>query len=497
MERRSLFSLAPCVVMIVSCVGVPKVDGTGDVSFELYDISSYRLAEEQLEISPKAVLSLPEPSLTVPKTPSVSLEIMDAPVSGIRAQRVLGLPLPPVLASRAQAGSGPAVPQTNAAEQTQTGKGTQTSMDGSGAAAARTSTVDAAPVTRQESAAAARAPAVTRAPAAAVGQAVSANAASASSQALDAPTPASDAASRMRAIYARVGDEVEIGLDGEGFVFLGFPDKAQASGMSFQSKSTREEKTYFKFKAFTLGTYNLSFQRQDNANGRILGETVWVRVVSDNEFQTAVEQQVAQTAFSIEENPDYAYAQRLADLGKYEAALKEYLKGYSESNSMVNDRIASLYFRLGRLDDSEKYYRKNLSPVGAYTESSVIGLVKIAVERKDTAGFLFYLKPFLAVKKADIGDTLVVGAWFMSAAGEIAVGLELLREYASRYPDGVMRDEVDFMTAQQLEADSPQRDISKARDLYRRVVEKFPESRFAGQAKDRLRYIEQHFYYVR
>jgi hypothetical protein len=309
---------------------------------------------------------------------------------------------------------------------------------------------------------------------------------------------ASDTASRMRAIYARIGDEVEIGLDGEGFVFLGFPDRSQANGMTFRTKEVRDGKTYFKFKAFTLGTYNLSFQRQDNATGRILGETVWVRVVSDTEFTMAMEQQTPiQPLTPGSGATDYEYAQRLVDLGKFEAALAEYMKGYREGDGLANDRIASLYLGTGDLASAEKYYKKNVSAAGQYSESAIIGLVKVSVMRKDPVSFFSYLKPLLAVKEADIGATLILAARFLADKGDVAVGLELLGEFVKRYPQGALRDEADFLSAQLLEADSPMRDIPAARDLYKRVLESYPESRFAGSAKDRLRYIEQHFYYVR
>ena len=74
----------------------------------------------------------------------------------------------------------------------------------------------------------------------------------------------------MREIYARQGDELQVGLDGAGFLFLGFPDRSPlADGMSFKGKENRNGKTWFTFQALKLGTYDLDFLQQENTTGKI------------------------------------------------------------------------------------------------------------------------------------------------------------------------------------------------------------------------------------
>ena len=69
-----------------------------------------------------------------------------------------------------------------------------------------------------------------------------------------------DSYGRLREIYARQGDELQVGLDGLGFLFLGFPDRSPlADGMSFKGKEIRSGKTWFTFQALKLGTYDLDF----------------------------------------------------------------------------------------------------------------------------------------------------------------------------------------------------------------------------------------------
>jgi outer membrane protein assembly factor BamD (BamD/ComL family) len=72
-----------------------------------------------------------------------------------------------------------------------------------------------------------------------------------------------------------------------------------------------------------------------------------------------------------------------------------------------------------------------------------------------------------------------------------------MAEYVKRYPRGERWDEAYFLLAQFLETDSPFRDIARAREIYTMILTAYPESKYAGASRDRIRYIEQHFYYVR
>ncbi len=312
-------------------------------------------------------------------------------------------------------------------------------------------------------------------------------------------TGATPATERLREIYARIGDEVEIGLEGEGFLFLGFPDRVQADGMSFKSKQARDGKTYFKFKAFSKGDYDLSFLQQDNARGRTQKETVRIHVVSEADFTAAVERQAPPQAPDARdmEPADYQYAEKLIALGKLDAALKELAKGYKETDGYANDRIAFVYLLKRDYEAAEKYYGRNLLPAGAYSNKAVIGMVRVAIQKKDSAGFFSYLKRMLAITDLNIEEPLIQGALFQMEKGEVGVALDLLAEYTRRYSQGTGIDEARFLTAQLLERDSAYRDIPRARELYRGILAEFPESRFAGSSRERLRYIEQHFYYVR
>jgi tetratricopeptide (TPR) repeat protein len=305
---------------------------------------------------------------------------------------------------------------------------------------------------------------------------------------------------RLREIYARQGDELQVGLDGPGFLFLGFPDRSPlADGMSFKGKEIRNNKTWFTFRALKLGTYDLDFLLQENTTGKSDKETVRVHVVTEQDFSAAVNQQSGQGSpdpGSVETG-DAEFAGRLTNVGAYASAIAELQKGYREGNPALNDQIASLYMRLGTYDAAGKYYSKNIVPPNEYSQRAVVGLVSIAIAQKDQKALMASLKQFLAIKDPSVEEPLIRAVRMEANRAEIGLGLDLAGEYAARYPNGRWRDEADFLMANLLEGDSQFRDIARARDLYRGILANDPESTFAAAAREHLSYIDRHFYQVR
>lgn len=268
--------------------------------------------------------------------------------------------------------------------------------------------------------------------------------------------------------------------------------------MSFISKETKDGQTSFTFQALKLGTYDLDFLQQDNSTGTSTKETVRVHVVSDQDFSAAVSQQPSADGVAPAEVGDPAFAARLAAVGANEAAVAELLKGYTDGNPVLNDQIAGLYMRMGSYDAAAKYYQKNLALSSVpYANAAVLGLVRVAAAQKDQTGLLAQLKKFLAIRDPAAEEPLILALRMERDQGQVGVGLSLAAEYLSRYPAGAWRDEAAFIAAGFLEADSPFRDIARARDLYRQIVALDPVSDFAAASQARLQYIERHFYQVR
>jgi len=492
------FLAAGAAVLLASCATAPR---TPSLTIELFDSRAARAAAQGTPVPPPELLlpAIPEvaavpaavrpadlPVRSAPPAPAAAAESsvarlsfdagLTAPVRPrVKTSFALAAPSVPAAATSAAAAPRPSAP--------------------SAPRAASQNSAPNAPVSTVPSPIAQPA----QAPAAMGG-----TAASSSSTTSTSTTPATGAPAapygRLREIYARQDDVLQVGLDGVGFLFLGFPDSmGQADGMAFKSKENRNNKTWFTFQALKIGTYDLDFLQQDNTAGRTAKETVRVHVVSDQDFNAAVAQQPGPDpdAPGTEETGDPVFARKLSTLGSYQAAVVELLKGYKDGNPPLNDQIAGLYMRMGSYEAAGKYYGKNLSPQNAFTSSAVTGLVRIAVFQNDQQGLLSYLKQFLALKDPSMEEPLVQCVRMEKARSEIGMALDLAGEYLKRFPDGVWRDEADYLTAQLLEADSQFRDLARARDLYSGILTSHPESAFADSARQRLQYIDRHFIQVR
>ena len=339
-------------------------------------------------------------------------------------------------------------------------------------------------------------------PATAASRPSPAAAAPSASQHAVAATPAVAAANpapRVREVFARIGDEIEIVLDGAGYLFLGFADR-QTDSMAFKNRTVKDGKTSFMFKALKLGTWDLDFQQQDTATGTTRVEGVRVVVLEEADFAAAVQRQTSgQTSdvLSAIETGRVEWAEKLVSLGKARQAIGEYLKGYREGNPDLNDRIAVLYSTTDDGAAAEKYWKKNVGAAAPYGDRAVVGLARLAIARNDLDGYLAWHRQLLAVTAEPIGDVLVDAALAARKQGDAGLGIDLLAEYGRRYPEGDRRDEVAFVTAQLLEAESPFRDLKRARDLYEALLRQFPESAHAAEAAERLRYLDRHFFTVR
>ncbi len=497
MRRRSCTArpfVAIAAALLVSCASAPTRPA---LTVELFDSVS---GPETAGPDAAAAMPLPLPAPAAPPAPAAStaggVAAAAAPVSagaavlmslaepgrpGPSTGFALAQPVPPAAASRSPS-SQAKQPASRAPAQASAPQGTAAPRP---AASSQQAQRQQGAATPQQSGAA------TPAAGAAVAQ-----------QAAGAPaTQQAPPYGRLREIYARVGDEMQIGLDGPGYLFLGFPDaQAAAAGMSFKSKESRDGKTWFTFEAVKLGTYDLDFVQQDNTTGSSARETVRVHVLSDQDFAAAVSQSAsqAQTVDSAAADAgDPAFASRLSGVGAYEAAVSELLKGYRDGNPDLNDRIAQLYFLMGSYDAAAKYYQKNLAPPGPYADAAVLGLVRVAAAQNDQTGLMGQLKRLLAIQDPSAEEPLILAMRMERDQSQVGVALDLAAEYLSRYPSGRWRDEAEYTAARLLEADSPFRDIAKARDLYGDVVSSYPVGAFAAPARDRLQYIERHFYQIR
>lgn len=451
-------------ILLASCAGVPSRGGA-----EVYDLDPYLAARGRAVAAGSIAAPLPLPVL---------VEAVDSK---------------PAAAGRSTAAAPSAALR---APDLPTAPGPSEIGDVDRPAAVHAVTL-ALPAPAAPAVAPAAAPAATAATAAAPRTATAA----AAPAAVSMNVAAAAGAKAAREVYARVGDEIEIVMDGPGFLFLGFADR-QLEGMTFKARTVKGGKTSFTFKALRLGTWDLDFQQQDTAAGTSRVESVRVQVLEEAEFAAAVQRQAAGTGSASDvladlETGRIEWAEKLVALGKARQAIAEYLKGYREGNADLNDRIAALYAAADDRDAADKYWRKNVGAAAPYGDRAVVGLARLAVERGDLDGYLAWHRQLLAVAAEPIDDVLVDAALEARKQGDAGLGIDLLAEYGRRFPAGDRLDEAVFLTAQLLEADSAFRDLKRSRELYAAFLAQFPESANAAAAADRLRWLDQHIFIVR
>ena len=312
----------------------------------------------------------------------------------------------------------------------------------------------------------------------------------------ESPVPAGVEAEKRRELFARKGDRVEIGFDGEGWLFLGRPDKKSLEGLTFLSKDTGSRGSSFIFLAQEYGDYELGFQLQDNSKGSVQIQTVRLRVVGEEEFSSLLAASSGARGEAGQAKERYGRAERLASLGELQSALGEFLAAYQEGNPYLNDRIAALYAQMGEPLAARTYFERNLDAPAEYADRAVLGLIRAGLALNDPELILPYLDSFLALQSTAIDREILGVARLQKERGRYGPAFALLEEYLKRYPAGASRDEVYFLLGQLFEADSPYRDLLKARDSYRRVYDEFPESLFAADSYGRLRYLERHFFHI-
>ncbi len=301
---------------------------------------------------------------------------------------------------------------------------------------------------------------------------------------------------RVRDIWARRGDQVEISFGSRGWVFLGLRNSRELKGLIFMGSKDLDGKVIFHFRSEDYGVYLLEFQLQDNRRATVKNESVRLSVVTLEEFDS----RLASAAIGISdkgEGEHFLLAEKHYGLGQYEAALKEYISGYREGLPLVNDRIASIYLRNGQYQAAAKFYEKNRLSGGELGEKAVIGLVRSYQALEDPTQLYGLLDKFLGIEYFSIEEELLRFIQYESRHGEAALTCRLLTEYVSRFPGGVFLDEVYFLFGRLYEGESLYRDLERSREYYLRVYEEFPLSNFNEEAGERVRYLDRYFFYIR
>ncbi len=307
-------------------------------------------------------------------------------------------------------------------------------------------------------------------------------------------------------VYARPGDQITVALDGGGWIFTG--NGNWKSGLQYLSRSLDSKGTTFVFQAETLGDYSLSFLKQDLATGATATKIVKVSVLSDADFARAIAGAGAHPTASLSNelpggpvgngSGNYAQADELYQEHFWGEALAAYKENWAPGNPAINDRIASLAFRLKSYDDAKAFWRQNLGVAdGVYRELAIAGLIKTAAATHDVGQLrlLFYQSP--AVTQVPIRSELLAAARFLVENRDYVLADRYLNEYLSRYAGQDGADEAYYLLGTMYQDDTPMQDARKAREYYEKITNLYPTSRYYQRAMDNIIYLNRHFFEIR
>jgi tetratricopeptide (TPR) repeat protein len=304
---------------------------------------------------------------------------------------------------------------------------------------------------------------------------------------------ASDPSGGSRTVFARLGDEVEISFKESGWLLLEKPP--EGAGLEYVNRDLGNGKTLFKFRGAKIGNYLLPFQFQDQSKGVITRQLIEIKVVSQKDFDAAVGGKETE---SDRENKTKrrAYAAKLLELGNFKEALREYLASYGEGDPVLNQIIAALALREKDYQNAALYWKKNLEGAGELHDKAVLGLIRVALALQDRIALLALARQLIAIQGQPIEPELGLLIRYFSNLKDEALEFDLLSEYIKRFPEGLQLAEVYFLLGQIYEFSRPLLDFKKSRECYQVVVRAFPESQYYAPAKERIDFINRHYFRV-
>lgn len=316
------------------------------------------------------------------------------------------------------------------------------------------------------------------------------------------------ASEKTRTVYARVGDDITIALNGSGWTFTGGGAAGDRwkSGVQYENRTNDSGGTTFVFKAKSLGSWVLEFQQQNSSTGAASGETIDLHVLTDQQFaQTLASKGAGGTGRASASGGapgaqagGLARADWLYKEGKYKEALDAYEAAWTPNDPALTDKIAGLAYRVGRYGDAHRYWQKNFGLTGtAYGELAVAGLMKTATAQKNAPELRALFDYVHALKGVPLRADLLATADYLYNAKDWEVAQRYLDEYLSRFDGQQGADKADYLLGQLYQGDTPMQNAEKALAYYRKIVTYYPTSDYYERAKANINYLNRHFFEIR
>ncbi|HPQ00527.1 MAG TPA: hypothetical protein PLK03_06600 [Termitinemataceae bacterium] len=358
-----------------------------------------------------------------------------------------------------------------------------------------------------------------------------------------------EALSYSRSVRALVGQLVEVPFQGGGWIYLG--EVAGRRGLVYDSRRTDPEGQTFIFRAENVGLYSLKFFRQDFLQDYVINDYVRVEVVQNPEitetggFRLAPDRgrvvaeprwpprSTATTPAAAPESSKVSGDQSASPIssstrveqGKDTASSPVAAPNTGTAGAVATGNVAPLAnvspgAAAGTPSPSQGAVpaatggsgpapggapsgttatgagAQNLGTSGAPATSTAPGLSAVSGGAPSGLSGLSGVPPASSTLPENSSlETLLRQARDAYEKNQYAAALDLLNQMYASYPAGT--DEALWLMGQIFETQGPQRDIKKAYDAYKRLLEEFPTSSRYDEAQRRMRYIERFYFNIR
>ncbi|GHU12485.1 hypothetical protein FACS1894161_0810 [Spirochaetia bacterium] len=291
-----------------------------------------------------------------------------------------------------------------------------------------------------------------------------------------------------RMVTAYVGQYVEVPFRGPGWVYLG--EQGSRRGVYYDSRRIDSEGMVFVFRADAEGVYSLKFNRQDFIQDTLLNDYVQITVKTAPEFTGSAWNKATAAPERVYAGPRWPPAIAAAVPPRPPAAGKE------TANAAGVTPPAAAPSQTGRQTQGQGAAVLPQTPSPTAVQSGAVIAAGTGAAQTENAP----QKATQITAGATIATSTLPSAYLIKAkeeydAGRPAAALDILDQFRAVYPGG--SDEAYWLYGQTLEANSPARDIRRALDYYRRLVNEYPQSSRYDTARQRIAYLERFYFNIR
>jgi tetratricopeptide (TPR) repeat protein len=339
-----------------------------------------------------------------------------------------------------------------------------------------------------------------------------------------------------RRAWVSSGSDVVIRLPGSGWLYVG--REYGVGAVVLRSKRNVAGDDEFVFSFSEEGEYGLWFQQQNSRSGELTNERlqlsaapqgsafVDVSALPQNGGMTVSRAAVpgnlpgatgarsdlpgADTAEAenargeageaeTSAGADYSLARSLSDAGDGEGAFRSYvseLTAYPESaTGELYLEIADAAENAGRYAEAANYLREAIASGGAAARDGRARLYDLSITAEDGEALADAVDLLRDAGELDAGR-MRRAAFAAASMDEPGPAIDLFGDFLEM-PGADGRDEIYYTLAGLLEQPGPYRDLTRAVELYGRIISEYPLSRRWESSSARIEHIRRHYIDVR